>query len=132
MISTPLRLSRALAWIIGGVTPALELARRWHEVTTMTVYWPSLLDDFTVGKTYDYTITVKNSGKTVASFRFLSGVEEIFAVDVVQGFVNPAVGGAHHGDQQNEIWIVPSEAAVDRLLGPGKTVTPKTVGTGPS
>ena len=48
-MSTPLRVSRALAWIIGAVTPALELARRWHEVTTMTVYWPSLLDDFLLG-----------------------------------------------------------------------------------
>jgi len=70
------------------------------------------------------------TGKTVATFRFLSGVEEIFAVDVIPDFVNLAVGGANQGDQENEIWIVPSEAPVNRLQGLEKSGQSKTIGTG--
>ena len=54
---------------------------------------PSLLDDFTVGKTYDYTIVVRNTGKTVA--------RNVIARDVlpaelgfVQGSVNVSKNGA--------------------------------------
>ncbi|MBL8810608.1 MAG: TIGR03032 family protein [Planctomycetaceae bacterium] len=50
------------------------------------------------------------SGRTVATFRFLSGVEEIFAVDVVPGFMNLAIGGSTKGEQQNEIWVVPPQS----------------------
>ncbi len=55
------------------------------------------------------------SGRTVATFRFLSGVEEIFAVDVVPGFMNLAIGGASHGEQQKEVWVVPPEPPSHRL-----------------
>jgi uncharacterized protein (TIGR03032 family) len=55
------------------------------------------------------------SGKTVATFRFMSGVEEIFAVDVIPGYSNLAIGGASLGEQQNEIWIVPPDPPVDRM-----------------
>lgn len=55
------------------------------------------------------------TGRSVASFRFLSGVEEIFAVDVIPRFVNLAIGGADQDEKQNEIWIVPAKAPVDRL-----------------
>lgn len=72
------------------------------------------------------------TGKTVATFRFLSGVEEIFAVDVIPDFVNLALGGANQGEQQNEIWIVPSAAPVDRLQDTGKSLQTKTIGTGSS
>jgi uncharacterized protein (TIGR03032 family) len=58
------------------------------------------------------------TGRTVATFRFLSGVEEIFAVEVLPGFGNPALGGALHGEQQNEIWIVPSQPPALRLPPP--------------
>ena len=53
---------------------------------------PSLLDDFTVGKTYDYTITVKNSGKTVA--------RNVIARDVLPaelGFVQGSVSVSKNG-----------------------------------
>lgn len=51
------------------------------------------------------------SGRTVATFRFLSGVEEIFAVDVVQGHRHIAFGGACSDERQQEIWVVPRSAA---------------------
>ncbi len=53
---------------------------------------PSLLDDFVVGKTYDYTITVKNSGKTVA--------RNVIARDVLPaelGFVQGSVSVSKNG-----------------------------------
>jgi protein O-GlcNAc transferase len=49
------------------------------------------------------------NGRTISMFRFLSGVEEIFAVDVIPGFVNLAIGGTRQGDQQHDIWVVPPE-----------------------
>jgi uncharacterized protein (TIGR03032 family) len=56
------------------------------------------------------------SGRTVATLRFVSGVEEIFAVDVVPGYVNLAIGGSAKGERQNEIWVVPPEPPVHQLL----------------
>jgi protein O-GlcNAc transferase len=49
------------------------------------------------------------TGKTVAVFQFHSGVEEIFAVEVLQGYRNPAVFGPadDQNDDQQEVWIVP-------------------------
>lgn len=50
------------------------------------------------------------TGRTVATFQFLSGVEEIFAVDVIAGHLNPAFGGATTEGQSQEIWVVPAAA----------------------
>ena len=53
---------------------------------------PSTLDDFTVGKTYDYTITVRNTGKTVA--------RNVIARDVLPaelGFVQGSVSVSKNG-----------------------------------
>ncbi len=50
------------------------------------------------------------SGRTVAVFKFLSGVSEIFAVDVIPGFVNPMVAGGSVDRQEKEVWIVPAES----------------------
>lgn len=47
------------------------------------------------------------SGRTVSTFRFLSGVEEIFAVDVLPALSNPFLSGASLGEKPNEIWTVP-------------------------
>lgn len=49
------------------------------------------------------------SGRTVAVFKFLSGVSEIFAVDVLPGFVNPMIAGSSIDRQEKEVWIVPAE-----------------------
>lgn len=49
------------------------------------------------------------TGKTVAVFQFHSGVTEIFAVEVLQGFSNPLIAGASVERQEREVWIVPAE-----------------------
>jgi hypothetical protein len=49
IMTTSLRVSRALAVILGIVTPALETLRRWRELSEMTVWWPSFLDDYLIG-----------------------------------------------------------------------------------
>ena len=52
-----------------------------------------------------------NSGCSVATFQFLAGVEEIFAVDVIPNHRNSVFGGASYGEDEKEIWIVPAAAA---------------------
>ncbi len=47
------------------------------------------------------------SGKTVAVFQFLSGVTEIFAVEVVPGVSCPYVAGASVDGKEHDVWIVP-------------------------
>ncbi|MCA9152399.1 MAG: TIGR03032 family protein [Planctomycetales bacterium] len=47
------------------------------------------------------------SGQTVAVFQFLSGVEEIFAVDVIPGMLCPLIAGASVDKQERDVWIVP-------------------------
>jgi uncharacterized protein (TIGR03032 family) len=51
------------------------------------------------------------SGRSVATFQFLSGVEEIFAVDVIPNHRHPVFGGASHDKKQQEVWVVPAAAA---------------------
>jgi uncharacterized protein (TIGR03032 family) len=51
------------------------------------------------------------SGRSVATFQFLSAVEEIFAVDVIPNHRHPVFGGASHDEQQQEVWVVPESAA---------------------
>ena len=51
------------------------------------------------------------SGKNVASFRFLSGVEEIFAVELIPGHLNVLLGGGHYDHRRQEVWVVPPSAA---------------------
>lgn len=48
------------------------------------------------------------SGRTVAVFQFLSGVEEIFAVEVVPGFRCPFISGASEGEYERDVWVVPA------------------------
>ncbi|HAC90680.1 MAG TPA: TIGR03032 family protein, partial [Planctomycetaceae bacterium] len=49
------------------------------------------------------------TGRTVATFQFHSGVEEIFAVELLPGFANPLLAGASLDERQQEVWIVPHE-----------------------
>jgi len=64
------------------------------------------------------------SGQTVSTFRFLSGVEEIFAVDVLPAFSNPVLSGASLGEKQNEIWIVPPRPPLERLVASSSPAVP--------
>lgn len=52
-----------------------------------------------------------NSGHSVATFQFLTGVEEIFGVDVIPNHRHPVFGGASHDEKQQEVWVVPAAAA---------------------
>lgn len=49
------------------------------------------------------------SGRTVSTFQFHSGVEEIFAVEVLPGTRHPALFGltTDEDDEASEVWIVP-------------------------
>ncbi len=58
------------------------------------------------------------SGRTVAVFKFLSGVSEIFAVDVIPGFVNPLIAGGSIDRQEKEVWIVPAESTARPKVNP--------------
>ena len=71
------------------------------------------------------------TGRTVATFRFLSGVEEIFAVDVIAGCRNVAIGGASQGELQQEIWIVPASASnvPNFLANPSSDTSPASSAT---
>ena len=41
--------SRRLAILIGIAAPSIETVRRWHELRTLTVWWPAYLDDVLLG-----------------------------------------------------------------------------------
>ncbi len=58
------------------------------------------------------------SGRTVAVFKFLSGVSEIFAVDILPGFVNPMIAGSSIDRQEKEVWIVPAENSPRPIVAP--------------
>jgi hypothetical protein len=51
------------------------------------------------------------SGRVVAKFEFLSGVEEIFGVDVITSHTHPVLSGASVDGNEREIWVVPPEAS---------------------
>jgi uncharacterized protein (TIGR03032 family) len=52
-----------------------------------------------------------HTGRTVAVFKFNSGVEEIFAVDVIPQLSNPLLAGASVDQQERDVWIVPASVA---------------------
>ncbi len=49
------------------------------------------------------------NGNTVAVMQFRSGIDEVDAVELLPGFVNPHLAGTNQRDQRQEVWIVPSE-----------------------
>ncbi len=52
------------------------------------------------------------TGRTVAVFQFLSGVTEIFAVEVAAGAACPYVAGASSDGREHDVWIVPQPGTV--------------------
>jgi uncharacterized protein (TIGR03032 family) len=59
-------------------------------------------------------------GRTVATLQFHSGVEEIFAVEVLPGMTNPRLCGltldeAGQADRAREVWIVPSPTSASTV-----------------
>jgi protein O-GlcNAc transferase len=56
------------------------------------------------------------SGRTVAQVQFHSGVEEIFAVDVLPGCRNPVLSGpSPEKDGREDIWFVPPKGRVSSI-----------------
>jgi protein O-GlcNAc transferase len=53
-----------------------------------------------------------DTGRTVAVFQFLSGVTEIFAVEVAAGAACPYVAGASSDGNEHDVWIVPQPGMV--------------------
>ena len=52
------------------------------------------------------------TGRTVAVFQFLSGVTEIFAVEIAAGAACPYVAGASSDGREHDVWIVPQPGSV--------------------
>ena len=65
-------------------------------------------------------------GRSVATFQFLSGVEEIFAVDVIPNHRHPVFGGASHDEKQQEVWVVPESATQVPTVFPSPRINPTT------
>ncbi|MCA9011782.1 MAG: TIGR03032 family protein, partial [Planctomycetaceae bacterium] len=59
------------------------------------------------------------TGRTVAVFQFLSGITEIFAVEIAANARCPYVAGASSDGQEHDVWIVPQPGIVP-------SVTPRT------
>jgi uncharacterized protein (TIGR03032 family) len=74
------------------------------------------------------------SGRTVAVFQFLSGVTEIFAVEIASTARCPLVAGASADGQERDVWIVPPPGSTPK---PGSSVpwyarqTPKSLKSPP-
>jgi hypothetical protein len=75
-----LQFSRRLAVLIGVVTPSIETIRRWHELRTLTVWWPAYIDDILLGAFLLYGAgragDEQSSGRAVlaAAWGFMCGI----------------------------------------------------------
>lgn len=58
------------------------------------------------------------SGRTVSVLQFLSGVDEIFAVDVIPGMTHPKIAGAWADQVEQEVWIAPAPNSAPPRLEP--------------
>ncbi len=71
-----------------------------------------------------------STGRTIATLQFKSGVEEIFAVEVIAGSRRPKIcGPSLQDDGEKEIWVVPAETtqpALQPLPSAPSTTTART------
>jgi len=58
-----MRFSRQLAILVGVATPSIETVRRWHELRTLTVWWPAYLDDVLLGAFLLYGVWRTRGGR---------------------------------------------------------------------
>ena len=93
-----LQFSRRLALLVGVVTPSIETVRRWHELRTLTVWWPSYCDDVLLGGFLIYGAwragTGRPGGRTVlaAAWAFMCGIAyaSLFGQLAVLGAPDPS------------------------------------------
>ena len=71
------------------------------------------------------------SGRTVAAFQFLTGVTEIFAVDVIPNIACPLVAGSSIDLNEREVWIVPAPGSPPPRLEPSLPLFAQTAGERP-
>jgi uncharacterized protein (TIGR03032 family) len=70
------------------------------------------------------------SGQTIATLRFKTGVEELFAVEVLPEFLNPKISGpTSTPGEEDEIWIVPPLAA--QTMAPRAAIGVSGIATAP-
>ena len=67
------------------------------------------------------------SGRTVATLQFHSGVDEVFAIGVLPGCLRPCVVGPHEESEHADIWVVPPAAATPDQLQQQQTAVAEPV-----
>ncbi len=97
-----------------GYTRGLSFFKQFAFIGLSRIRETNIFGGLPIGERSDLccgvTVVDLSSGRTVATFRFLSGVEEIFAVNVIPGFSSLVFGGANCGERQQEVWVVPATA----------------------
>jgi len=96
-----------------GYTRGLAMTGQFAFVGLSKIRETSVFGDLPIAADHDalrcgVAIVDLNSGRTVATFQFHSGVEEIFAVEVLPGSRHPAIFGLiDDADDEPEVWVVP-------------------------
>jgi uncharacterized protein (TIGR03032 family) len=105
-----------------GYTRGLGLAGQFAFVGLSKIRETSIFGDLPIAKDHDSLrcgvgVVDLNSGRTVATFQFHSGVEEIFAVEVLPGNRNPAIFGLPDDTSEDpEVWIVPPQPSQTKTM----------------
>ena len=96
-----------------GYTRGLAFADQFAFVGLSKIRESSVFGDLPISHSHESLrcgvgVIDLNSGRTVATFQFHSGVEEIFAVEVLPNTRNPAIFGLiEDSADEPEVWVVP-------------------------
>lgn len=108
--------NREVVETVPGYTRGLALHGQFAFVGLSKIRETSVFGDLPISGHHDelrcgIAIVDLNSGRTVATFQFHTGVEEIFAVEVIAGPRHPALfGPTEDSDEAAEVWVVPPPA----------------------
>lgn len=103
-----------------GYTRGLSIVSPYAFVGLSRIRETSVFDRLPIAEQRDQLkcgigIVDLTSGNQLASFQFLDGIEEIFAVQTLPGFANVAIRapefGGNNDDSANDLWIVPPPLA---------------------
>lgn len=107
---------REVVETVPGYTRGLALHGQFAFVGLSKIRETSVFGDLPISDHHEelrcgIAIVDLNSGRTVATFQFHTGVEEIFAVEVIAGPRHPALfGPTEDRDEAAEVWVVPPPA----------------------